>query len=308
MNTIYVVGSSNTDMVVKCGRIPAPGETVLGGEFLCAHGGKGANQAVAAARLGGRVVFLARVGDDDFGRASLEAYRKEGIDTRRLITDASGPSGVALIMVGGKGDNAIAVAPGVNSNLLPHDVEILSNLLRPGDVILLQLEIPMATVLRTAEIGFEKQACVLLDPAPAPPDGLPAAIYPLLHSLLPNEHEAAALLGAPGKHSAMAKALFQRGARHAIVKAGEAGVALACQLGIFSYPAYRVNAVDTTAAGDAFAGGYAVALAEGFKTTEAIQYGQKAAALSVTKMGAQPSLPTRAEVNKYPFEDVHLTE
>ena len=303
MNTIYVVGSSNTDMVVKCDRIPAPGETVLGGEFLCVPGGKGANQAVAAARLGGRVVFIGRVGDDDFGRAALETYRKEGIDTRRLIIDASGPSGVALIMVGKKGENAIAVAPGVNSNLQPHDVEILANLLKPGDVILLQLEIPMETVLRAAEIGWEKQACVILDPAPAPPDGLPPEIYSQLHSLLPNEHEAAALLGAPGEPSAMAEALFQRGVRHAIVKAGADGVALACQLGTFSSPAYRVNAVDSTAAGDAFAGGYAVALAEEYKTEEAIRYGQQAAALSVTKMGAQPSLPTRTEINKFPFPD-----
>jgi ribokinase len=298
MNTIYVIGSSNTDMVVKCSHLPKPGETVLGGQFIQVHGGKGANQAVAAARLGGKVVFLCRVGDDSFGQQSLDAYQKEGIDISHIIIDSSGASGVALILVNEEGENSIAVASGVNANVGPGDVEILNELLKPGDIVLMQLEIPIKTVLRAAEIGYKKDVTVILDPAPAPRGGLPETLYPLLHYILPNECEAAALLGKESACSAMAEALQKKGVRHAIVTAGGEGAVLASELGLFEFPAHRVTAVDTTAAGDAFAGALAVALAEGYKTREAIAFAQAAASISVTRMGAQPSLSTREEVDE----------
>ncbi len=300
MNSIYVIGSSNTDMVVQCKHLPKPGETILGGDFISAHGGKGANQAVAAARLGGKVVFIGHVGNDSFGHESLQAYQAEGIDTQYMVIDPHGPSGIALILVGEGGENMIAVASGVNANVKPADVEILQDMLTPGDVVLMQLEIPLDTVIRAAQIGHKKDATVILDPAPAPQGGIPDSLYPHLHYLLPNEHEAATLLGY-GKNredtpTHMAEALRRKGVRHAIVTAGRDGAVLASDLGVFELPAHRVDAIDTTAAGDAFAGALAVALAEEYKTREAIAYAQAAAALSVTRRGAQPSLPSRTEV------------
>lgn len=298
MNSIFVIGSSNTDMVVKSQHLPKPGETVLGGKFIQAHGGKGANQAVAAARLGGQVTFIARVGDDAFGQQSLQAYQREGIDVSRIIVDPSDASGIALILVGENGENLIAVASGVNANVKPSDVEILNDLLKPGDVVLMQLEIPIETVARAAKIGEAKDAVVILDPAPAPVGGVSESLFPLLQFILPNEHEAAALIGRAGTSSEMALALRNKGVRHAVVTAGSEGVVLAAELGVFELPVHRVNAVDTTAAGDCFAGALAVALAEGYKTRDAIAFAQNAASISVTRMGAQSSLPTRKEVEK----------
>ncbi|RJP18643.1 MAG: ribokinase [Candidatus Omnitrophota bacterium] len=296
MNKIIVVGSSNTDMVVRCSRLPKPGETVLGGEFIRAHGGKGANQAVAAARLGGQVSFVCRVGNDSFGQEATEAYKQEGIDTSNIIVDLSGASGIALIVVDEHGENYIAVASGVNLHLCPADVDFLATAFSTGDVLLLQLEIPIATVERAAEIAKEKGAIVILDPAPAPSDGLPDSLFPQLDYILPNEHEAAALIGKNNDLHSLAQALLQKGTRNVIITAGEKGCVLANQNRIETFPAFPVNAADSTAAGDAFAGGLAVALAEGIGLRNAIEFAQKAAALSVTKIGAQPSLPRREEI------------
>ncbi len=303
MGKIYTVGSSNTDMVVQSERLPAPGETVLGGRFIQAHGGKGANQAVAAARLGGDVTFICRVGDDSLGRESIQAYKREGIDTNYLIVDASGASGVALIAVGAGGENLITVAPGVNSNLTPDDLGVLDSELSAGDVVLLQLEIPIEAVEYAARLGHSRGATVILDPAPVPPDGIPPTIFSQLDYILPNQHEAVLLLGREDEPEQLASTIKQLGVRHAIITLGSDGCVFASDLKLETLPAHPVEAVDSTAAGDAFAGALAVALADGYKTKDAISYAQKAAALSVTRMGAQPSLPTHEELNRHFLPD-----
>ncbi len=304
MKKIYVVGSSNTDMVVKCKTLPTPGETVLGSDYVRVQGGKGANQAVASARLGGEVTFFCRVGDDPFGLESLEEYRKDGIDTSHVIVEKGGASGVALIMVDAKGENYIAVASGVNNHMRPEDVEPLQEMLQPGDVILMQLEIPIDTVVRTAQIGQQKGAIVILDPAPAPSQGLPKTLYSMLDFILPNRNEAAALVGTATVPEVMTQALLNTGVNNVIITVGNQGCIWARQEGQDSLPTYPVKSMDSTAAGDAFAGGLAVALAREKPVREAIEWGQKAATMSVTRMGAQPSLPTKEEMEQYEFPEL----
>jgi ribokinase len=290
---LIVVGSSNTDLIVRAERLPAPGETVLGGEFITAAGGKGANQAVAAARCGARVAFVARVGADAYGRDSLANFAREGMDTRYVFTDRQALSGVALIVVDARGQNLIAVASGANARLTPADVAAARPAFAEARVLLLQLESPMETVLAAARLGREHGLTVILNPAPARP--LPTELYPLVDVLTPNEHEAAALTDERAPEAA-ARALLARGVKTAIVTLGAAGVLLATGNGVETHAGFRVEAVDTTAAGDAFNGGLAVARARGEPLLAAIRYAQAAAALSVTRLGAQPSLPTAAEV------------
>jgi ribokinase len=290
---LIVVGSSNTDLIVRAERLPAPGETVLGGEFITAAGGKGANQAVAAARCGARVAFVARVGADAYGRDSLANFAREGMDTRYVFTDRQALSGVALIVVDARGQNLIAVASGANARLTPADVAAARPAFAEARVLLLQLESPMETVLAAARLGREHGLTVILNPAPARP--LPTELYPLVDVLTPNEHEAAALTDERAPEAA-ARALLARGVKTAIVTLGAAGVLLATGNGVETHAGFRVEAVDTTAAGDAFNGGLAVARARGEPRLAAIRYAQAAAALSVTRLGAQPSLPTAAEV------------
>ncbi|MDZ7376465.1 MAG: ribokinase [candidate division KSB1 bacterium] len=295
---IVVVGSSNTDMIVKVPRIPKPGETILGGKFSTAAGGKGANQAVATARAGGEVTFIARVGDDMFGQQALRGFEADGINTRFVKTDPVEPSGVALIFVDESGENSIAVASGANARLSPGDVEEAAEAIRSADILLMQLETPLETVRRAAEIARGAGVKVILNPAPAMPldDGLLAN----LTIITPNESEAELLTGVPVTDTATAetaaKALLDRGVEVVIITLGSKGALLKTREQSKVIPGFKVKAVDDTAAGDVFNGALAVALAEGKSLEQAVRFANAAAALSVTKLGAQPSVPLRSEI------------
>jgi len=301
---IVVVGSSNTDMVVKAERIPVPGETVTGGEFVLAAGGKGANQAVAAARLGAEVTFVARIGRDMFGDQAVEGYRKEGIVTDWIVRDPERHTGVALIMVDGQGENLIAVASGANHALTPADVERAAEPIRTADAVMLQLETPLETVRFTAQLAAEAGVPVVLDPAPAAP--LDRSLLERVTYLTPNESEAERLTGIAVDDEATAREaaakLLESGARHVIVTLGSQGALSAGPDGATLIAGYRVEARDSTAAGDAFNGGLAAALAGGLAPEEAVRRANLVGALSVTRMGAQPSLPTDEQLRGFAEE------
>jgi ribokinase len=298
---VVVIGSSNTDMVVKAARIPQPGETVLGGEFVMVPGGKGANQAVAAARLGAEVTLVARLGDDLFAEASLRNFREAGIRTEAVIHDPATASGVALILVDESGENAIAVAPGANAQLTPADVDRAEAAIRAADVVVLQLEVPLPTVLHALRLAKRHGRTVILNPAPAAP--VPDEALALADFLTPNETEAEMLLGGGaaglGGIAATAAALRAKGAGTVIVTLGREGAFVVGPNGSFHVAGRHVEAVDTTAAGDAFTGALACALGEGQKLAAALAFATAAAALSVTRIGAQSSLPDRAEVEAF---------
>jgi len=296
---ITVVGSSNTDLTIITEHLPVPGETILGGELLQAGGGKGANQAVAAARAGARVAFIGKIGDDDFGRAALEALRREGINTDGVAVDEQSASGVALIIVDKDGENMIAVAPGANGRLSAGDVDAAGDLIRGADLLLLQLEIPLEAVRSAARLAREAGVAVLLNPAPAPPDPLPDELLRMTDCITPNAVEAAGILRAPvdGEPEQMAQRLVRAGARAAVLTLGPEGACICEGATCRRIVAPKVRAVDTTAAGDCFCGALAVALGEGRPLPEAARFAACAAALCVQKAGAQPSLPHRAEIN-----------
>ena len=295
--SIVVIGSSNTDLIVRAARLPGAGETVLGGDLTTAAGGKGANQAVAAGRLGAPVSFVACLGPDMFGQQAAAALAAEGLDLTYLLRDPAAPSGVALIVVDDAGQNLIAVAPGANSRLTPAAVQAAQPALAVARVLLLQLEIPLDTVLAAARAGRAAGLTVILNPAPAQP--LPAEAYALLDFITPNEHEAHTLTGRADP-AAAADALLARGVRNVIVTLGAEGALVATAPGQSEHvPGFQVPAVDTTAAGDAFNGGLAVALARGDALAAAVRYAQAGVALSVPRRGAQPSLPTAAEVSAF---------
>jgi ribokinase len=299
-NSVVVVGSSNTDMIVKTERLPKPGETILGGEFVTAAGGKGANQAVAAARAGAAVTLVARLGRDMFGDRAAAGFAAEGINVDFLVRDASAPSGVALIFVGGEGENSIAVASGANSKLTPEDVRRARSAVRDSHVLLLQLETPIQTVAAAAELGHAAGVRVILNPAPGRP--VPESLLRRLYLLTPNETEAELLTGRKVSDAASAakaaEALLVRGVPNVLITLGERGAYLQGQDGRGLVAPYKVRAVDTTAAGDVFNGALAVALAEGRPLLEAARFANAAAALSVTRLGAQPSAPSRAEIER----------
>jgi len=298
--TIVVLGSSNTDMVVRTPRIPRPGETVLGGEFLMAPGGKGANQAVAAARAGGDVHFIARVGDDVFGRQSLDGFISAGIHVERIVQDRQAPSGVALIIVGPDGENCIAVASGANARLSVADVQEAKSVIASADIVLMQLESPLETVQEAMEIAASAGVPVVLNPAPA--RALSDRILKRVAYLTPNETEAEILTGISLiKKSDLAKAadiLLAKGTKAVLITLGAKGVYVAAKEKREVVPAFKVIPVDTTAAGDAFSGALAVALAEGRPLLKAARFANAAAALATTKMGAQPSLAARTDIEK----------
>jgi len=317
---ILVVGSINMDLVARCPRIPAPGETVLGSDFALHPGGKGANAATAAARLavvgesgggvvgksGARVTIVAMlgvVGHDDHGRALLANLRERGVDTTYVRTVDTAPTGVALIAVAGNGDNSIVVAPGTNSTLRPANIEPVLDALNPS-ALLVQLEIPLDTVVGAATAARARGILVLLDPAPAPED-LPNELLAAVDIILPNEGELARLTGLPtqttGEVARAAMALRARGPRTVVVKRGEKG-ALIVDTGELpgsgrEVAAPRIDAVDTTGAGDCFDGALAIALVEDRPLDAAVAFATRAAALSCTRAGAQEAQPTRDEVD-----------
>lgn len=298
---IVVVGSSNMDLVVKTDRIPTLGETMLGGDFLMVPGGKGANQAVAAAKLGARVQFVARLGDDLFGRQSRANFEREGVDTTHVTLSSGVASGVALITVDAKGNNVIVVAPGANSALSTDDVERAAADIRGAGAVVAQLEVPLETVHCAAQLAHQSGVPFILDPAPA--RDLPAELLGLVSVLTPNETEARILTGVDVRDESSAGAaaakLLAAGVGAVVVTMGVQGFLLATGASTEFIPAPSVRAVDATAAGDAFAGSLAVGLAQGQSLHEAATFAGRAAALSVTKMGAQPSMPTRQEVELF---------
>ncbi len=300
---IVVVGSSNTDMVVKGQRLPAPGETVTGGQFLMAAGGKGANQAVAAARLGAQVTFVAKVGSDMFGDQAVAGYRKEGIVTDFILRDPQNATGVALILVDQKGENLISVASGANHALSPEDVQRAAEPIRAADLLVLQLEIPIETVACAASLAAEAGVPVILDPAPAPAGPLDPSLLKHVTYVKPNETEAERLTGIPVRDEASARQaaakLLESGVRCAVITMGAKGALWVDGDQSGFVPGLRVEAVDSTAAGDAFSGALACALARGLGLEEAVRYASLVGALSVTRLGAQPSLPTRQEVERF---------
>lgn len=300
MNKIVVIGSSNTDMVVRSEHLPRPGESVLGGDFMMAGGGKGANQAIAVARMGHNVVFSAAVGRDMFGDAAVAGYQRFGVDTSYIVRKDT-PSGIALIMVDGAGQNSISVALGANNCLTAEDVMPALESVSAGDIVLLQLEIPMSTVDACVAVAAAKGAKVVLNPAPAAV--VSEQTLSKLYLITPNQTEAQTLTGIEvtdeASATAAAKALTAKGVERVVITMGSQG-SLLYENGVSEIiPAHKVSAVDTTAAGDVYNGALCAAIAEGMPLGDALRFATKAAAISVTRAGAQPSVPSREEVDNF---------
>ena len=298
---IVVVGSSNTDLVVEATHIPRPGETVIGGALIRVAGGKGANQAVAAARLGATVTFIARVGDDGFGNDALHSLSDDDIDTSYVTITTGVASGVALIALSlVNGENSILVAPGANALLTPADVEAAAPAFDRADAVLLSLEVPLDAVLRAAEMAAERRIPVILNPAPGRP--LPAEFLRHISILVPNETEArqiAGLLDDQTDPPALGVELLRAGVDVAVLTLGAGGALIATPDGVEYSPSFPVHAVDTVAAGDCFVAALTVELAAGAPLRDAVRFANAAAALKVTRRGAQPGLPTRDEVSRF---------
>jgi ribokinase len=304
---VTVIGSMNMDLVARAPRLPRVGETLTGRGFALNPGGKGANQAVAAARLGAQVAMIGRVGSDANGDALVRALQAEGIDCSAVTTSTSAPTGVALIVVDDASQNAIVIVPGSNGELRPSAIAEHDALLASADVVVCQMEVPSDTVLATLATARRLGKIVILNPAPVT-GPLPDEWYEALDYLIPNELEAAALTGvpvdSPGGARVAAERLHERGAANVLITLGAQGVfALAAgahgATDVTHYPAPRVSALDTTAAGDTFVGALAAALAGGRALPDAVRFAQSAAALSVTRAGAQPSIPGWRELTAH---------
>ncbi len=299
MNKIVVLGSSNTDLVVRTGRMPLPGETLLGEQFMMTAGGKGANQAVAVARLGDGVTFIAKVGRDMFGDSSVAGYKKEGIDTRTVLRDDTAPSGIAVITVDAQAENSIVVVPGANNNLSKADVDALRRDIESAQFLLMQLETPVEVVAHAAAMARKAGVKVILNPAPAAE--LPAELLDGLYIITPNRTEGQMLTGIEicdwESAEQAAQSLVGKGVQNVVITLGSQG-ALVCDGKNFErIPARKVKAVDPTAAGDTFNGAMCVALSEGATLSDAVRFASRASAIAVTRLGAQASIPYRKELD-----------
>ncbi|MBL0272969.1 MAG: ribokinase [Chitinophagaceae bacterium] len=296
-NKIIVIGSANTDMVVKAKKLPLPGETLLGGIFFMNAGGKGANQAVAAARLGGHVTFVTKVGNDIFGKQTIDCLKKENINTDFVFVDDTEPSGTALVMVNEEGENCIVVAPGANRNLLPADIENVKSI-SEAEIILMQLEIPMSTIAAVVNKAKANNQKIIINPAPA--QKLDDELLNGLFLITPNESEAAFLTGIMVTDEASAEkaadVFLKKGVKHVVITLGKQGAYFQNSNLKLMIEAPVVKALDTTAAGDTFSGALSVALTEGMAWEQAISFAIEAASISVTRMGAQTSVPYRNEL------------
>ncbi|MBC7721902.1 MAG: ribokinase [Pedobacter sp.] len=297
-NNIVVVGSSNTDMVLKTARFPKPGETILGGNFFVFQGGKGANQAVAASRAGGNVNFICKVGNDAFGNGAIKHYDNEGIGVKGILFDEIEPTGVAVITVNKQGENSIIVASGANASLSVKNLESSMAALLNADWLITQMETPLPVIEYLSAFARQHNKKLVLNPAPAAP--LPDSVYQGLFLITPNESETTLLTGIDVTDEASAKQasdIFKaKGVQNVIITLGSKGAYVDCMDYQGIIDSFKVTAVDTTAAGDVFNGALIVALAEGKGWKDAVLFASKAASISVTRMGAQTSAPTRKEI------------
>lgn len=298
---IVVIGSTNTDMVIKADHLPKPGETILGGRFFMNPGGKGANQAVAAARLGSSVTFISKIGNDIFGRQAIQLFEEEGIDTSHIFSDPNNPSGVALITIDNHAENCIVVASGANASLHPKDIMKAKQAIEDAGFVLMQLEIPIDTVEFVTDMANLGKMRIILNPAPAPAKALSDNLMKNLYIITPNRVEAEMLTGIKvddiDSAKLAAKAIQDKGVEIVIITLGEQGALVLDKNVFIEIPAEKVTPVDTTAAGDVFNAALTVALSEGRYIVDAVKYANKAASIAVTRLGAQSSAPYKSEVS-----------
>ena len=295
MKKLVVIGSSNMDLVVSTEHFPLPGQTVMGKKFMTNFGGKGANQAVAASLLGGDVTFICKVGNDNYGREMIEKFQKDGIDTQYITVTDQQATGIAVITVDANGENTIVVASGANGLLASEDIRNAEPAISQADVLLMQLETPVEPLCTAARIAHEKGKYVILNPAPAPKVPLPTALLSHIDLIIPNETEATSITGVEISDLQSAeralKALKELGAKDAMITLGEKGVLAYDDGKVKLFPASKVQAIDTTAAGDTFCGALCVAICQGQEMKEAIAFANKAAAYTVQHEGAQCAMP-----------------
>jgi ribokinase len=307
---IVVVGSCNTDMVIKADRLPVPGETILGGTFFMNPGGKGANQAVAASRMGGNVTLISKTGNDVFGKQSVMLYTSENIKTDFIYSDPKHPSGVALITVDSQGENCIVVASGANAYLTPADIDKASAEIENSDLVLMQLEIPIETVEYVAQMASKKGIKVILNPAPA--RALSDNLLKHLYIIIPNKSEAEILSGIKvcdiDSAKQAADIISAKGVDIVVITLGSQGALIKEYNEYLFVEAFKVAALDTTAAGDTFCGAFCVGLSEGRSILDAVKLAARAAAITVTRMGAQASIPYRSELSSLDVEPQNISK